>query len=129
MRPGTGRIFVQRRSAAPVMGVRCACAVSSLSKNWYLVLSIILVSASIAMVLNNSFSYYEFKYGRDLLFTGVSKHLLSFAIFCLAIGFYSLHRSRNRHYEQLVESDFHLVPFIIASIAFISAYVFEADLV
>ena len=114
---------------AGYLSVRCARAVISLQKNMYLVLSIVFVTVSVGIVIASSLSYYEFKYGRDLIFTGISKHLLSFATFCLAAGCYLLHRARNRQYELLVESNKHLVAFTISAIGFIAAYVFESGLI
>jgi len=83
--------------------------------------------AAVILALD-SVSYYEIKYGRDLVFSGVSKYLLAAACLSVAGGFALISKEKRRSQQLLNESQRHLILFSLAMVLAILALVFEAEI-
>jgi len=71
-------------------------------------------------------SYYEIKYGRNLVFKGMSKYLLAASLVFASAGFLLTAKKRSAKYVSLDESSANMVAFLVAMILAILAYVSEA---
>jgi hypothetical protein len=96
--------------------------------NFYLILSLLTVGLAVAILIFDSVSFYEIKYGRDLVFLGTSKYLLSAAVVSCAGGFALISKDKRRREPLLNDSHLYLLPFGLAMILAILAYVFEAGI-
>ena len=96
--------------------------------NFYLILSLLAIGIAVAVIIFDSVSYYEIKYDRDLVFSGTSKYLLAAAFVSCAGGFALISKEKHRREPLLNDSQIHLVPFGVAMVLVILAYVFEAGI-
>ena len=96
--------------------------------NFYLGLCVLAACVAVVILALDSVSYYEIKYGRDLVFTGVSKYLLAAACFSVAGGFALISKEKRRNKQLLEENQRHLILFSLAMVLGILAFVFEADI-
>ena len=94
----------------------------------YIVLGLSTLAGCIAIILVDSISFYEFKYGRDVVFKGTSKYLLASSVFSVAAGFVMLARKEREKDIRLQESISYLIPFTLAMVFGILAYVFEGNI-
>ncbi|GAA6150852.1 hypothetical protein [Pseudoteredinibacter isoporae] len=91
-------------------------------------LGICFVVLGVVIVSKTNVSFYDMKYGRDLIFSGASKHILALSAFSCALGFFSYFKELNKGYETLNSNDFHIFPFLASFIFLLLAYAVENGL-
>lgn len=97
----------------------------NLQKYTYLMISVVFAVVAIAISLQASISFYDMKYGRNLIFTGTSKYILALSVFSLSLGFLLIYKDKNKSHETLEKSITYLVPFMFSIALLVLAYAAE----
>ncbi|MBB6520757.1 hypothetical protein [Pseudoteredinibacter isoporae] len=91
----------------------------------HLFISACFLALGVVIASKSTVSFYDLKYGRDLVFSGTSKYILALSVLSCALGFFGNFKELNRDYEILNAENPFIFSFIASFIFLLLAYAIE----